>query len=78
MLEGLLQGIAGATLGSLALLFVNDNWTTGVKGFPSESGLEGFVVTGGYPVLVCFGMIAIGALVGAISSATGASRFLDV
>ncbi len=78
MLEGLLQGLAGASLGSLALLFVNDNWTSGVKGFPPDSGFEGFVVVGNYPVWVCFFMILLGAFVGAVSSATAASRFLDV
>ncbi len=78
MLEGLLQGIAGASLGSAFLLFVNDDWTKGVRGFPDNSGLAGFVVTDSYPVWVCFWMIVLGALVGAIGSATAASRFLDV
>ena len=78
MLEGLLQGIAGAAMGSVALLFVNNNWTSGVRGFPSETGLKGFVVTGNYPVWVCFFMILLGAFVGAVGSATAASRFLDV
>ena len=37
-----------------------------------------FVVTDGYPVWVCFWMILLGAFVGAVGSATAASRFLDV
>ncbi len=78
MLEGLLQGIFGATLGSGALLLANDNWTNGVKDFPVNSGLKAFVVTDGYPVWVCFWMILLGAFVGAVGSATAASRFLDV
>ena len=78
MLEGLLQGIAGASLGSAFLLFVNDDWTKGVRGFPDNSGLAGFVVTDSYPVWVCFWMILLGAFVGAVGSATAASRFLDV
>ena len=78
MLEGLLQGIVGAATGSAALLLVNDNWTSGVKGFPANSGLKAFVVTDGYPVWVCFWMILLGAFVGAVGSATAASRFLDV
>ena len=78
MLEGLLQGIFGATLGSVALLLANDNWTNGVKDFPVNSGLKAFVVTDGYPVWVCFWMILLGAFVGAVGSATAASRFLDV
>lgn len=78
MLEGLFQGVVGAALGGGALLFVNDNWTSGVKTFPAETGLKGFVVTDGYPYMVVIFMIAVGALVGVISSATAASRFLDV
>ncbi len=78
MLEGLLQGIAGATLGSAFLLFVNDDWTKGVRGFPENSGLVGLVVTDSYPKWVCFWMIIVGAFVGAVGSATAASRFLDV
>ena len=78
MLEGLLQGIVGAAMGSAALLFVNDNWTSGVRGFPDNSGLKSFVVTDGFPLWVCFWMVILGAFVGAVGSATAASRFLDV
>ena len=78
MLEGLLQGVVGAVLGSGALLWVNANWTSGVESFPQETGLKGFVVTDGYPYWVCMLMVGLGALVGAVSSATAASRFLDV
>ncbi|MGK3946806.1 FtsX-like permease family protein, partial [Streptomyces caeruleatus] len=41
MLEGMLQGLAGGALASSLLWFVNSNWTSGVRDFPSESGLEG-------------------------------------
>ena len=78
MLEGLLQGIAGGALGSGFLLFLNDDWTSGVKNFPDNSGLTGLVVTDNYPLWVCFWMIVLGAVVGAVGSATAASRFLDV
>ena len=78
MLEGLLQGIAGATLGSAFVLYVNDDWTTGVRNFPDNSGLAGLVVTDNYPWFVCGIMIFLGAFVGAVGSATAASRFLDV
>ena len=78
MLEGLLQGIAGGALGGAILLLVNGDWTQGVRGFPDTSGLEGFVVTGSYPIWVCIIMICLGAVVGAVGSATAASRFLDV
>ncbi len=78
MLEGLLQGVAGACGASGFLLLVNRDWTAGVRAFPAESGLEGFVVTGGYPWTVVIYMLVLGAVVGAVGSATAASRFLDV
>jgi cell division transport system permease protein len=78
MLEGLLQGLAGGALASVFLWFVNGDWTNGVRAFPVDSGLEGFVVADGYPLVVYGMMLALGALVGAIGSATAASRFLDV
>jgi len=78
MLEGLIQGIAGAGLASGFLLFINSDWTKGVRSFPAYSGLEGFVVADGYPWTVVIVMLALGALVGAVGSGTAASRFLDV
>ncbi|MFZ9628940.1 MAG: cell division protein FtsX [Ilumatobacteraceae bacterium] len=78
MLEGLVQGIAGGILGGLGMLFINRDWTSGVRAFPAESGLEGFVVTDGYPYAVWLMMLVVGAMVGAVGSGTAASRFLDV
>jgi cell division transport system permease protein len=78
MLEGLLQGLAGAVLGSALLLLGNADWTSGVREFPSKAGLGGFVVTSGYPYTVVVFMLLLGAFVGAVGSATAASRFLDV
>jgi cell division transport system permease protein len=78
MLEGLLQGLAGGALASGFLLFVNDDWTDGVRGFPVFSGLEGFVVTDGYPWTVVAVMLGLGAAVGAIGSGIAATKFLDV
>lgn len=78
MLEGLLQGLAGGAVAGGFLLFVNRDWTNGVRGFPVDSGLEGFVVTNGYPWVVVLILLGLGALVGAVGSATAASRFLDV
>ncbi len=78
MLEGLLQGLAGAALGSGLLLLGNADWTSGVRKFPSTAGLGGFVVTDGYPIKVVVVMVLLGAFVGAVGSATAASRFLDV
>ena len=78
MLEGLLQGIAGAFLGGVFMLLINRDWTNGVRSFPISSGLEGFVVTDGYPGVVWLVMIGVGAIVGAVGSGTAASKFLDV
>jgi cell division transport system permease protein len=78
MLEGLLQGIVGGFLGGIFMLLINRDWTAGVKAFPASSGLEGFVVTDGYPYTVWVIMILVGAVVGAVGSGTAASKFLDV
>jgi len=78
MLEGLLQGLVGGVFASAGVLALNANWTSGVRGFPAESGLEGFVVTDGYPYWVVGVIILLGMFVGAIGSGTAASRFLDV
>ena len=79
MLEGLIQGLIGGLLGGGALLFVNNDWTSGVRtSFSDRSGLSGFVVTGSEPWGIALAMVVLGALVGAIGSAIAASRFLDV
>ena len=78
MLEGLLQGLAGGVLASGAMLLMNANWTSGVEGFPSDSGFGAFVVTGSYPMWIVLWIVVLGMLVGAIGSGTAASRFLDV
>jgi len=78
MLEGLLQGLIGGLFASAGVLLFNNYWTSGVRDFPTESGLEGFVVTDGYPYWVVGSIIVLGMLVGAIGSGTAASRFLDV
>ncbi|MEI6495359.1 MAG: permease-like cell division protein FtsX [Actinomycetota bacterium] len=78
MLEGLIQGLVGGVLASVAVLALNANWTSGVRSFPSDSGFGAFVVTGGYPLWIVFWIVVLGMVVGAIGSGTAASRFLDV
>lgn len=78
MLEGLLQGIGGGMLGGGFMLFINHDWTNGVRAFPTSSGLAGFVVTDGYKWWVVLWMMVVGAIVGAVGSAVAASKFLDV
>ena len=72
------QGIVGGLLGGVFMMLINRDWTGGVRAFPVSSGLEGFVVTDGYPLVVWLVMVLVGAFVGAVGSGTAASRFLDV
>ena len=78
MLEGLLQGLFGGALASGVLLFLNGDWTGGVRSLPGDSGLQSFVVLGSYPWTVVTYMLSLGAIVGAVGSGTAATRFLDV
>ncbi len=79
MLEGLVTGLIGGLIGGGALLAVNQDWTDGITTrFPANSGLAAFVATGSTPWSIALAMVALGALVGAIGSATAAGRFLDV
>jgi cell division transport system permease protein len=78
MLEGLLQGMFGGALASCGLLFLNSDWTRGVRGLPGDSGLQAFVVLGSYPWTIVIYMLLLGAVVGAVGSGTAATRFLDV
>ncbi|MEO5722994.1 MAG: FtsX-like permease family protein, partial [Ilumatobacteraceae bacterium] len=78
MLEGLLHGLVGGVMASGVLLFLNSDWTSGVRSLPGNSGLQAFVVLGSYPWTVVVYMVGLGAIVGAVGSGTAASRFLDV
>ena len=78
MLEGLLHGLIGGALASVGLFAWNSQWTSGVQGFPQNSGFAALVVTNGYDKFVMLVMLIIGALAGAIGSGIAASKFLDV
>lgn len=78
MLEGLLHGLIGGALASGGLFVWNSQWTSGVQGFPPNSGFASLVVTSGYDKTVMVYMLLIGAIAGAIGSGIAASRFLDV
>lgn len=78
MLEGLLHGLIGGALASGGLFVWNSQWTSGVQGFPPNSGFASLVVTSGYDKTVMVYMLLIGAVAGAIGSGIAASRFLDV
>ena len=80
MLEGLLQGLAGAAFGSVLLLLVNADWTRGRAQVPVRR--QDWVVLSS-PTATRSGVVMLrghllGMLVGAVGSATAASRFLDV
>ena len=49
-----------------------------MRDLPGDSGLQAFVVLGGYPWTIVLYMLLLGATVGAIGSGVAASRFLDV
>jgi cell division transport system permease protein len=77
MLEGLLQGLFGGLLASIFVWILNDNWTSAVSTFPFEAGLSSFVVpTAPWGVIGI--LLGVGAVVGAVGSATASSKFLDV
>ena len=78
MLEGLLQGLIGAVVSCGGLWALNSAWTNGVAGFKPGTGISSLVVPSGYLSGVMFVILIIGALAGAIGSASAASRFLDV
>ncbi len=78
MLEGLLHGLIGGALASVGLFAWNSQWTSGVQGFPQNSGFAALVVTNGYDKFVMLVMLGIGAIAGAIGSGIAASKFLDV
>jgi len=78
MLEGLLHGVIGGLLASGGLFVWNSQWTSGVQGFPPNSGFAALVITDGYDKSVMLAMLAIGAVAGAIGSGIAASRFLDI
>ncbi len=78
MLEGLLQGIAGGAVASVAMWFINGRWTAGVETFPANSGMTALVVVDGYEWRVGLIVVLFGALIGTIGSGTAASKFLDV
>jgi cell division transport system permease protein len=78
MLEGLVQGFVGALGACGALWLINNRWTAGVRGFPTDSGFASMVIDNGYQARYMLIILAIGMLAGAIGSGIAASRFLDV
>jgi len=78
MLEGLIQGFLGAVGACGALWIINNRWTAGVEGFPSNSGLASMVIDSDFQFSRMAIIMVIGMLAGAIGSGIAASRFLDI
>ncbi len=78
MLEGLLQGLIGGAIACLGVFTINDRWTSGVHGFPENSGLTALVVAHADRNFVMLCILALGAIVGAVGAGIATSRFLDV
>jgi cell division transport system permease protein len=77
MLEGLIEGAIGALLafGGVGILkWALSNWVQGSNLFSSTS----FFLTTGDAVTIGIFVVAIGAVVGAVGSAIGLRRFLEV
>jgi cell division transport system permease protein len=78
ILEGLIQGLAGALVSCAGLWGLNSAWTSGVAGFKSGTGVSALVVPGSYVNGVMISLLVIGAVAGAVGSAVASNKFLDV
>ena len=78
MLEGLIQGLAGAIVACGLLQVGNSFWTDGVAAFGKSNGFSALVVSGGYLHFVMGGILLFGMVAGSIASGLAATRFLDV
>jgi cell division transport system permease protein len=77
MLEGLIEGAVGALLafGGVGILkWALSNWVQGSNLFRATP----FYLTSGDAVTIGLGVVVIGAVVGALGSAIGLRRFLEV
>jgi cell division transport system permease protein len=77
MLEGLVQGVAGALLGVGALVLFKP-FFEGMLDPEQIPLVSGFVVTSPQALVIYIGMIFIGCLVGAVGAGIAVTRFLDV
>lgn len=78
ILEGLVQGLAGAIVSCGGLLALNSAWTNGVSKFKPGTGVSSLVVPGGYVNGVMIMILLVGAVAGGVGSGVASSRFLDV
>ena len=78
ILEGLVQGLAGAVVSCGGLWALNSAWSNGVSKFKPGTGVSALVVPGGYVNGVMISLLLVGAVAGGVGSGVASSRFLDV
>jgi cell division transport system permease protein len=78
IMEGLIQGLAGALVSCGGLWALNRAWTSGVAGFKAGTGVSSLVVPGSYVSGVMVALLIIGAVAGGVGSGVASSKFLDV
>ena len=78
ILEGLIQGLAGAIVSCGGLWALNSAWTSGVAGFKAGTGVSSLVVPGSYVNGIMIALLIIGAVAGGVGSGVASSKFLDV
>jgi cell division transport system permease protein len=78
ILEGLIQGLAGAIVSCGGLWALNSAWTSGVAGFKAGTGVSSLVVPGSYVNGIMIALLVIGAVAGGVGSGVASSKFLDV
>lgn len=78
MLEGMVQGLAGAILAVLAVWAGRQFWQTRVIDTVSIQELQQLQVTSSQFTVVAILLLVAGALVGAVGSGIAVTRFLDV
>jgi cell division transport system permease protein len=78
ILEGLIQGLAGAIVSCGGLWALNRAWTSGVAGFKAGTGVSSLVVPSSYVSGIMIALLIIGAVAGGVGSGVASSKFLDV
>lgn len=78
IIEGLIQGLAGAFVSCAGLWTLNKAWTTGVAGFKPGTGVSSLIVSGSYVNGIMLTLLIIGAIAGGVGSGVASSKFLDV
>ena len=78
IIEGLIQGLAGALVSCAGLWTLNQAWTTGVAGFKPGTGVSSLIVSGSYVNGIMLTLLLIGAIAGGVGSGVASSKFLDV